>query len=99
MFQRFHFALFKVFFEDSWNIGDPKVLVSLAKESVLDVEWFSSNLNRGSSKNEVLAEYEDGQAKYAGWGVPLAIIEDRYPVMEALPLAVYRRAVDLCLTT
>ena len=99
MFQRFHTALFKAFFEEGRNIGDRKVLISLAKEVGLEVEKFVSNFDQGSSENEVWADYEYVQANYVGWGIPLTIIGERYPVMGASPIAVYRRAIDLCLAT
>ena len=97
VFRHFHIALFRAFFEESRNIGDRQVLINLAKETGLDVERFSSDFDRGWQENEVLAEYEDGRGKYAGWGIPLAIIGDRYPVVGASPIAMYRRAIDLCL--
>ncbi len=95
-FQRFHIALFKALFEESRNISDRKVLLSLAKEAGLDAAKFSSDLGQGWQEDEVLADYEDGRGKYAGWGIPLAIIGDRYPVAGAAPIAMYRRAVTLC---
>lgn len=95
----FHTALFRAFFEESRNISDRDVLISLAREAGLDVERFSSDFDQGWPEDEVLAEYEDGQEKYAGWGIPLAIIGDRYPVMGAAPIAMYRRAVDLFLAS
>jgi predicted DsbA family dithiol-disulfide isomerase len=90
-------ALFKAFFTESRNIGDRNTLINLAKENGLDIERFNSDLDQSWAENEVMADYEDGQAKYAAWGVPLAIIDDRYPVMGASPTAVYRRAIDLSL--
>lgn len=98
-FIRFHIALFKAFFEESRNISDRQVLLSLAKKAGLDVEKFISDFDQGLTEKEVLAEYEEVQAQYYGWGVPLAIVGDRYPVMGASPIAVYRRAVDLSLAS
>lgn len=96
-FQRFHIALFRAFFEESRNIGDREVLVSLAKEASLDVDRFSLDFDRGSQESAVLAEYEDGQTEYSGWGIPLAIVEDLFPIGGAVPTDVYRRAIDRCL--
>lgn len=98
-FLRFHSLLFKAFFEENRNISDRQVLVSLAEEAELDVERFSSDFDQGSQVNEVLAESEDGRDKYGGWGIPLVIIGDRYPVMGAAPIAMYRRGIDLCLAS
>jgi len=99
LFTHLHMALFKAFFEESRNISDRQVLLSLAKKAGLDVEKFISDFDQGLIEKEVLAEYEEVQAQYYGWGVPLTIIEDRYPVMGASPIAVYRRAVDLSLAS
>ena len=96
-FQRLHIALFKAFFEDSRNIADREVLLSLAEDAGLDVGRFSSDFDRGSQESEVLAEYQDAKREYEAWGVPLAIIGDRYPVGGAVPIDIYRRAIDLCL--
>jgi predicted DsbA family dithiol-disulfide isomerase len=98
-FLRLHTALFEAFFEESRNISDRQVLISLAEAAGLDVERFSSDFDQGSQEREVLAEYEDGRDKYAGWGIPLVIIGDRYPIMGAVPIAMYRRAIDLCLAS
>ena len=96
-FRRFHIALFKALFEESRNIADRNVLISLAGEIGLDVASFTSAFDQGEQENEILVEYEDARAKYEGWGIPLAIIGDRYPVIGACPIDMYRRAVDLCL--
>ena len=99
LFIYLHMALFKAFFEESRNISDRQVLISLAREAKLDVEKFGSDFDQGSMEKEVLAEYKEVQAQYHGWGAPLAIIGDRYPVMGASPIAVYRRAIDLGLAS
>ncbi len=98
-FQRLHIALFKAFFEDSRNIADREVLLSLAEDVGLDVERFTSDFDQGLQESKVLAEYQDAKREYEGWGVPLAIIGDRYPAGGAVPIDIYRRAVDLCLAT
>lgn len=72
-FQRFHIALFKAFFQESRPISDRKVLLSLAEETGLDVEKFSSDFDRGKQENEILAEYADVRGKYEGWGIPLVV--------------------------
>ena len=97
VFQRFHLALFRAFFEDCQNIADREVLLSLAKNAGLDLGKFSSDFDASSQEKEILAEYEDYKDKYEGWGVPLVIVGERYPVVGAAPIAMYRRAIDLCL--
>ena len=98
-FKRFHIALFRAFFEEGMNIADREVLIGLAEKTGLDVERFSSDFSRRSLEEEVLAEYEGGRAKYEGWGIPIVVVGGRYPIAGAVPIAIYRRAIDLCLAS
>jgi len=50
-FHHFHISLFKAFFEESRDISDRQVLLSLAEEAGLDVERFSSDFDH--SKREL----------------------------------------------
>jgi predicted DsbA family dithiol-disulfide isomerase len=96
-FIRFHIALFHAFFGACRNISDREVLFDLAKESALNMEKFRQDFDQGSLEAEVMAEFEEGRSQYAGWGVPLVIIGDRYPVVGASPIEMYRRPITLCL--
>jgi predicted DsbA family dithiol-disulfide isomerase len=96
-FVRFHVALFRAFFGECRNISDREVLFDLAKESGLNMEKFRQDFDQGSLEDEVMAEFEEGRNRYAGWGVPLVIIGDRYPVVGATPIEMYRRPIELCL--
>jgi predicted DsbA family dithiol-disulfide isomerase len=98
-FRRFHIALFRAFFEEGMNINEREVLISLAKKTGLDVERFKSDLSSRSLEKEILAEYEDGRAEYEGWGIPIVVVGGRYPIAGAVPTAIYRRAIDLCLAS
>lgn len=96
-FERFHHAVFRAFFEECRDISDPGVLVGLADDTGLDVQRFRADFGSGSQESEVLAEYEEGRSAYEGWGVPLALIGGRFPLAGAVPIEMYRRAIDLCL--
>jgi hypothetical protein len=61
------------------------------------MEKFRQDFDQGSLEDEVMAEFGEGRNRYAGWGVPLVIIGDRYPVVGAVPIAMSRRGIDLCL--
>lgn len=97
-FRRLHFALFRAFFQENRNISQRKVLLGLAKEAGLDVEQFTADFNEGQQKNEVLSDLEEGREKCSFWGIPFTLIGDRYPVMGASPIDMYRQAIDLYLT-
>lgn len=96
-FIRYHLALYEAFFEKNQNISDPGVLFSLARECELDIDKFVSDFEGGMAREQVLAEYDEGHSRYEGWGVPLVIVGDRYPVVGAVPVDIYRRAIKLCL--
>ena len=98
-FEHFHMAVFKAFFEDSRDISDRQVLISLDEDVGLDIERFTADFAGGSQVKEILAEYEEHKSKYDGWGLPIAEVGERYPVMGGVPIEVYRRAVGLCLTS
>jgi predicted DsbA family dithiol-disulfide isomerase len=96
-FRRFHITVFKAFFEEGMNISEREVLISLAKNAGLDIERFNSDFSSKSLEEEILAEYEDARAEYEGWGVPIIVVGGRYPIAGAVPITIYRRAIDLCL--
>lgn len=79
------------------NISEREVLISLAKKTGLDVQRFNSDFPSRSLEEGVLAEYEDGRAEYEGWGIPIVVVGGRYPIAGAVPITIYRRAIDLCL--
>ena len=96
-FERFHAAVFRALFGESRDVSDAGVLLELAAEAGLDVDRFGADIEDGAHEEAVMAEFEEARAEYEGWGVPLAIIGGRYPVVGAAPIEMYRRAVDLCL--
>jgi predicted DsbA family dithiol-disulfide isomerase len=94
VFGHFHMALMKAHFEQNRDISDRQVLIALARETGLDLGRFISDLDSGSQKNKVVAEYEEAREKYPGFGIPTAVFQDRYPIVGAVPLNVYRRIID-----
>lgn len=97
-FERFHQAAFRALFQESRDIGDSQVLLELARESGLDLDRFRADFEGGALEEAVNADYEEARHQYEGWGIPLAIIGGRYPLVGAVPVEMYRRAIDLCLT-
>ena len=93
-FWRFHILLYSAFYDEGKNISEREELISLAAEAGLDIEQFTSEYDSGRQKNEVSAEHDDYNENWASWGIPLAIVGDHYPVLGAVPLDVYRRAID-----
>ena len=97
-FERFHHAAFSAFFHDGRDVSDRETLVSVAADAGLDLARFRAGLGDSAPRErEVMAEYEQARIEYGGWGVPLAIFDDRIPLGGAVPIQMYHRAVNVCL--
>lgn len=96
-FERFHEAVFGAFFEDCRDISNRDVLLELAAGAGLDLARFSPDLDATWGEAAVLADLEEARREFDGWGIPLAIVGGRFPLVGAVPVEMYRRAVDLCL--
>ena len=96
-FGRLHLHIFKTFFEDCRNIQDEELLLELAKQSRLDMRRFRADLRKAEANEEILADHRYYQENFQGWGVPLALVGGKYPLVGAVPVEMYRRAIDLSL--
>jgi len=93
-FWRFHLSLFRAYYDEGKNISEREVLIGLAAETGVDADQFTAEYDSGRQKNEVLSEHDDYEENWGGWGIPLAIIGDQYPVIGAVSPDIYRRAID-----
>jgi len=93
-FEAYHMALYGAFFTDCRDISDDTVLISLAEETGLDIDRFHDDYCSGSTEKKVLADLEEYLSDYEGWGIPLVVINNNFPITGAVPAAVYRRAID-----
>ena len=97
-FRRFHLILFRAYYDEGRNISEREVLISLIAEAGLDVEQFTAEFDGGRQKAEVSAEHDDYVQNWGPWGIPLVIVSDHYPILEAVSLDLYRRAIDRLLS-
>ncbi len=85
-------ALFKAYFLDGRNIGDPTVLAAVAEEANMPAEAIAQ-WQDDAKRQEVLGE--DRVARSSGvQGVPCFIIDQRYAVSGAQPAAVLLEVLD-----
>lgn len=96
-FERLHIGIFKTFFEECRCIDETELLFELAKQSGVDFDKFCADFREASVDEEIMADYREYQDNFTGWGVPLVIIDGRFPLVGAVPLEMYRRAIDLAL--
>jgi predicted DsbA family dithiol-disulfide isomerase len=96
-FEKYHMAVFKAFFTECQNISEREVLLDLAKNTGLDIKEFTSDLNTRLGIEEIIADREEYQQNFLGWGIPFVMVDGRYPVVGGVPVVMYRRAIDLSL--
>jgi predicted DsbA family dithiol-disulfide isomerase len=94
VFERFHFALFRAYFEDNRDIADRKVLLDVAKDSGLDVTRLASDLDTGRGRMEIEHKRDTLMARGNFAGVPTIFFGNGYPLEGAVPIQVYQRAVS-----
>jgi len=94
-FKLYDMALFKAYFQDCVDIGDREVLVQVAGEMGLGVTRFVSDLESGSQRPNVMAEFQECAKMFGpiAQGVPFHIFNDGPPVAGCLPMDVYRQAI------
>ncbi len=95
-FPTFHEALFKGYFAQGRDLGDPGVVADLARGSGLDVERMTDALEGGRYESELTATAE--QARRLGISsTPTFVFADRYSAVGAQPADVLLRAIDAVL--
>ncbi|MFH1488917.1 MAG: DsbA family protein [Pseudomonadota bacterium] len=93
-FKRFHFALFRAYFEDSRDISNGSVLREVAVTSGLEVSRFIKDLEAGQGRKELELQQAGLMAKGNFTGVPTVIFGGRHPMIGAVPMQVYERAIE-----
>ena len=95
-FDAFHEALFRAYFAEGRDLGDPEVVRSVARESGLDVEALEDALEEG--RYEPVLEVTTAEARRHGiTGTPTFLFDQRYAAVGAQPVEVLRRGVDAVL--
>jgi len=90
-----HMALFRAYFEESRNIASRQVLAQVVEEAGLDQARFWTDMDSGQGRSEIIQEFREFLASYGGYGIPLAVFAGVYPVMGAVPVAIYRQVVEM----
>ncbi len=93
-FERYHFALLRAPIEENRDISSREVLLSIAEENGLDVGRFTYDFDSGQLETEVLAEYEEINKDRQFSGLPTVIIGDRVMFEGAVPVEMYRQAIE-----
>ena len=81
-----HAALYRAYFVEGWNIGDPEVLVGIASKVGLPAEIARVVLSQRTFKDAVDADWEKAR-RYGITGVP-SFVAGRHKVVGAQPYEV-----------
>lgn len=90
-FEGMHFALFRAFFEEGVNIGEPAEVIEVARRAGLDMDQFLNTYEEGYQRNRVLEEHSQAMTTYGVRAIPTVIIGEAPPIVGAVPLHEYER--------
>jgi predicted DsbA family dithiol-disulfide isomerase len=97
LFPHYHMALFRAFFEQCRDISNREIIISIAEEVGLDVAQLARDLDSGKGEKLLLADYKGVKQSGSISGVPLAMFPGGQRLEGAVPLELYRRAVEVTL--
>jgi predicted DsbA family dithiol-disulfide isomerase len=95
-FRGVHLALFRAYFTESRNIGDPNEVIRIVGEQAgIDVERFVADYRSGIGRDDVAADYKSAINEHGVRSIPTVIVPatGRYLVGLA-DLDAYRGAID-----
>jgi len=87
-------ALLRAPIEENRDISSREVLVAMAMENGLDIARFVSDFDSGEQEAWVLAEYKEIARDRSFSGIPTVVFDNRAMLEGAVPLELYRRAVE-----
>ncbi len=93
-FAALHLKIFKAYFEEGMDIGDPEVLIEIAESSGFSWEeveqaWQDASLNQ-QLQEIAAAAHQEG----AAGGVPTFIINERHIIVGAQPYSVFQETLQ-----
>jgi len=94
-FPLYHIALFQAFFEQCRDISNRETIISIAEEVGLDVAQLARDLDSGKGEKLLLADYKGVKQSGTVFGIPTAIFPGGQSLEGAVPVELYRRAVEV----
>ena len=73
-FRRVHLALFRAYFTDSRNIGDPNEVIRIVGETGVDLDRFVADYRSGIGRDAVVADYEAAVNEHGVRSIPTVIV-------------------------
>lgn len=97
-FKRYHMALLRAPIEENRDISSRDVLISVAKENGLDVDRFVSDFDNRDQEARIIAEYREIAKDRQFSSIPTVVFGNRVMLEGAVPVELYRRAVERMLS-
>jgi len=92
-FESFHETMFKSYFTEAYDIGDIDVVKSVVTEIGLDVDNMMKAIS-GNRYSTRLSEARQEAEKINLTGVPTFIINEKYKIVGAQPVSVFKEVFD-----
>jgi predicted DsbA family dithiol-disulfide isomerase len=92
-FHAFHEEIFRAYFTGVKDIGRIEVILEAACSAGLDTEALATALREGRYRAR-LREAQEESERYGVTGVPAFIVEDKYKIVGAQPLEVFREVLE-----
>jgi predicted DsbA family dithiol-disulfide isomerase len=96
-FDAFHHALFRAYFTEGRDLGDPAVIRDVAAGSGVDVDAMETALEQGSYESAV-SETGAEARRHGITGTPTFVFDGRYAAVGAQPAEELRRVVERVLS-
>ncbi len=93
-FERVHLRLYEAFFTRSVNIADPAAVIEVIRGSGADLARFLADLESGSAREAVLADYREAIARDHVRAIPTVIVEGGQRLTGLADLPAYRKAIE-----
>ncbi len=93
-FANLHLKIFKAYFEEGRDIGDPEVLIALADSSGLSREEVEQAWQDVSLEQQLEEIATTAHKEGATGGVPTFIINERYRIVGAQPYSVFQETLQ-----
>ncbi len=90
-FERMHFSLFRAFFEEGVNIGEPAEVIEVARQAGLDMSEFLRRFDGESQRERVSEEHRQAVMQHGIRAIPTVIIGGAPPIVGAVPFQEYER--------
>lgn len=93
-FRRLHQLLFLAYFAENQDISRNDVVTELARRAGLNLAQFQCTMEAQATSRQVIEEHREAVDRHHMNGVPTVLFGSSLPLTGAVPIQVYRQAID-----